>query len=185
MKTGTARFWPAIVSALLAAAVLSVSTPTLASEIDRFVGEYLGEGISQADGELNTRDLKVEIRKKNDGFVVDWVSVIRTGGGEIKRKAYSVYFEPSGKPGIYGSAMRTDMFGHRVPMDPLKGDPYVWARVTGGTLFVYALLITDAGGYEVQTYERTLIPEGMSLRYSRVRDGQVLRTVEGTLRRVD
>jgi hypothetical protein len=33
----------------------------------------------------------------------------------------------------------------------------------------------------MQTYTRTRIPEGLSLEYSRVRDGENLRTVTGTL----
>ena len=37
----------------------------------------------------------------------------------------------------------------------------------------------------MQTYARTRIPEGLALVYSRVRDGEVLRTVESTLSEVD
>lgn len=185
MKSDNANIRPGIAAALLACSLLAVSASATASEIDPFVGEYLGEGISQSDSELNKRDLKVEIRKSSTGFTVNWVSVTRNDGGKTRRKAYTVHFEPSGKPGIYGSAMRTDMFGNRVPLDPLKGEPYVWARLDGDTLFVYALLITESGGYEVQSYERTLTPGGLDLLYSRVRDGQVMRTVEGKLKRVD
>jgi len=46
------------------------------------------------------------------------------------------------------------------------------------------LVITDEGGYEIQVYDRTLIAEGMSLRFSRVRDGKVLKQINGTLERV-
>src|SRR5581483_11801608 len=72
----------------------------------------------------------------------------------------------------------------RVPLDPLRGDPYVWARIQGATLTVSALLITDDGGYEVHVYDRTLIAGGLLLEHSRVRDGAVLQTVTGTLKRV-
>ncbi len=73
------------------------------------------------------------------------------------------------------------MFGNAVPLDPLKGDPYVWARVEGDTLTVFALHVLEDGGYEMQTYARKRIPEGIDLKYSRIRDGETLRTVEGTL----
>jgi len=49
---------------------------------------------------------------------------------------------------------------------------------------VSALLITDDGGYEVHVYDRTLIAGGLLLEHSRVRDGAVLQTVTGTLKRV-
>jgi hypothetical protein len=49
---------------------------------------------------------------------------------------------------------------------------------------MYALLVTDEGGYEMQTYERTLTAGGMDLRYSRIRDGEVLRTITGKLKKV-
>ncbi len=73
------------------------------------------------------------------------------------------------------------MFGNAVPLDPLKGDPYVWARVHEDSLTVYALHVLEDGGYEMQTYARTRIPEGLDLKYSRVRDGEILRTVNGIL----
>ena len=49
---------------------------------------------------------------------------------------------------------------------------------------VYALIITQAGAYEMHAYERTLTPAGtMNLNYIRVHNGEVLRTVTGTLQR--
>jgi hypothetical protein len=170
----------------MALALIAFTEPSRAANAyDKFVGEYLGEGISDQGDDLTKRDLGVEIKPSHDGFIVTWVSVTHRKDGKLKRKSYSVHFKPKGKSGLYGSAMRKDMFGNQVPMDPLEGDPYVWARISGDTLFVYALLITDEGGYEMQTYERTLTDGGMDLTYSRVRDGQVLRTVRGTLKRVN
>jgi hypothetical protein len=167
-------------------ALVAIPAPSKAAyQYEKFVGEYLGEGISNQDDDLTKRDLRVVIKPSRDGFILTWVSVTHKIDGNLKRKSYSVHFKPRGKSGLYGSAMRTDMFGNQVPMDPMQGEPYVWARISGDTLFVYALLITDEGGYEMQVYERTLTPNGMDLTYSRVRDGQVLRTVHGTLKRVD
>lgn len=155
-----------------------------AYEYEKFLGEYFGEGISRTDGVLTKRDLEVNIRRKGNGFVLTWISVTHNGT-KVKRKAYTIHFKPTGTSGLYGSGMRTDMFGNHVPLDPLKGEPYVWARIVGDTLFVYALLITESGGYEIQTYERTLASGGLDLKYSSVRDGVVTRTVEGKLKRVE
>jgi hypothetical protein len=170
----------------IALALIALPAPSRAdNSYQKFVGEYLGEGISDEGGHLDNRDLAVEIKPSADGFILTWVSVTHKENGTLKRKSYSVHFKPKGKSGLYGSAMRKDMFGNQVPMDPLEGDPYVWARISGDTLFVYALLITDEGGYEMQVYERTLTADGMELVYSRVRDGGVMRTVRGTLKRVN
>lgn len=152
---------------------------------EKFVGEYVGEGILHEDQHLTKRDLRVEIKPSRDGFSLTWVSVTHNIEGTLNRKSYTVQFKPKGESGLYGSAMRTDMFGNQVPLDPLKGEPYVWARISGDTLFVYAMLITEEGGYEMQVYERTLTPNGMELIYSRVRDGQMMRTVRGTLKRIN
>ena len=68
------------------------------------------------------------------------------------------------------------------PINPLnEGDPFVWATIKGDTLTVYALLITEAGGYELQTYARTLTADGMRLSFTRLRDGQQLKAITGVL----
>ena len=65
----------------------------------------------------------------------------------------------------------------------MAGEPYLWAHLSNDTLTVQALLITEDGGYEIQTYERRLAPHGLDLTFSRVADGKVLKTISGVLRR--
>ena len=175
----------AVLAWMVLALIVFPAPSSAAYQYEKFVGEYLGEGISNEEDDLTKRDLRVEIKPSGDGFILTWVSVTHKKSGNLKRKSYTVRFKPKGSSGLYGSAMRTDMFGNQVPMDPLKGEPYVWARISGDTLFVYAMLINDEGGYEMQTYERTLTANGMNLTYYRVRDGRILRTVRGTLKRVN
>ncbi|MBI3458387.1 MAG: hypothetical protein HY002_21660 [Candidatus Rokubacteria bacterium] len=175
-----AALFPYLLTPLLGTPVAHAEAPAF----QKFFGEYVGEAISETGGELGKRDIQVKIAPRGNGFVVTWTTVIRKAGGEIRRGDTSVGFQPSDRPNIYRSAMGVDVFGNAVPLDPLRGDPYVWARIDAQTLTVYALLITDAGGYEIQVYERTLKPGGMDLRYSRVRDGRILRTVTGTLKKV-
>ena len=57
------------------------------------------------------------------------------------------------------------MFGHFTPLDPMAGEPYLWAHLSDDTLTVQALLITEDGGYEIQTYERRLAPHGLDLTF--------------------
>ena len=59
----------------------------------------------------------------------------------------SLSFAPSSRANVFG-AVDTE--------DPMSGEPFAWARIDGQTLTVYMLLIRDDGGYEVQSYARTL-----------------------------
>ena len=164
-------------------ALLTLVFTASAADFDQFVGEYVGEAVSDNGDELSKRDMSVSIRKNDKGFLANWVSLIRKSTGKIKRNELSIAFLPSGRNGIFRSAMRNNVFGQAVPLDPLKGDPYVWAKIDGNTLTIHAMHISEEGGYEMQTYRRTLTSTGMDLAYSRVRDGEVLRTVTGALRR--
>ena len=175
-------------TALLAISLCLVAPAVMAAralaDIEPFYGEYQGEAISETGGEVRKRDLQVEISPRGEGFAVKWISVSRRADGTIRRKEQEIEFLPTAREDIYRSAMRKDLFGNRVPMDPIKGDPYVWARTEERTLIVYMLLVLEDGGYELHTYRRSLIPEGLHLEFSRIRDGKVFRTVTGTLRRV-
>ena len=167
------------VSVLLGAAAAEAQD----SGIQRFFGSYAGEAVSESGDELDKRDISAEITPQGKGFKVKWTVVIKRGSDKPRRVEYNIAFSPSKRPDIYSSQMRTDVFGNAVPLDPLAGDPYIWARIDGNKFWMYALFVTETGGYEMQTYERTLVPGGMDLRYSRVRDGEVLRTVIGKLKK--
>ncbi|QQP90976.1 hypothetical protein IGS68_07080 [Skermanella sp. TT6] len=154
-------------------------------KLQEFMGNYVGQSISLADQGLNERDLAVTIKPYgNDGFSLDWTTITRRIDGKTKQQSYSVAFEPTQRAGIFRAAQRRNMFGHFMPLDPMAGEPYLWAHLGNDTLTVQALLITEDGGYEIQTYERTLAPHGLDLKFSRVSDGKVLKTISGVLRRV-
>jgi len=171
------------IRALIGCVLLSLAAAgkAAAPEVQTFVGEYEGEAISANGGDISTRDLRVKISATQNGFIVNWISVTKRPDGKLKRKQYSIEFHPTRRKNIFRSGERKDMFGNLVPLDPMEGDPYVWARIHEKTLTVYAVHVLEDGGYEIQTYARTRIPTGLSLKYSRVRDGKVLSTVEGTL----
>ena len=157
-----------------------------------FFGVYVGQTISIEGEGLTPRDLSVTIkppagkfaRSRDGGFNVSWTTVTKRRDGSKRRKSYSIDFIPSNRSGIYGSAMRRDMFGNPQPIDPLMGEePFVWARLKGSTLTVHALLITDNGGYELQTYNRTLTNAGLRLEFRRFRNGERMKTITGLLKR--
>ena len=62
-------------------------------------------------------------------------------------------------------------------LDPMAGEPYVWARIDGDTLSLYSIYVTENGGYEIQQYDRTLAEGGLDLKFSSVRNGEIQRTV--------
>ncbi|MCU0839347.1 MAG: hypothetical protein MUE49_11600 [Rhodospirillales bacterium] len=150
-----------------------------------FFGRFIGESISSAEDGLTPRDLGVTIKPLADGFNVTWETVTHTEGKAAKRKQYSIDFQRTNRANIFRSGMRTDMFGQRVPLDPLSGDPFVWAHIAGATLTVHALLIGEDGAFEMQTYARTRTLDGLDLVFTRMREREVVRVIKGRLTRVD
>lgn len=162
--------------------VAASSGPVFADgAIEAFYGQYRGQATSNG---APKRQLTLAISPdKKKGFEINWSTTTFTSGKE-KTKTYSISFIPSGRSNIYSSAMRRNIFGKLTPLDPMKGDPFVWSRVEGKTLIVYSLLITDSGGYEMQKYVRTLTDNGLTLRFTRIRDGKPLKLITGEYSRV-
>jgi hypothetical protein len=156
-----------------------------ARPIEAFFGHYSGTAIVEGDGDTTVRDLDVAVEPHDGNFQINWSTVTRIDDGAVKRKSYAIVFEPSARSDIYRSAMRTDLFGHRVPLDPLQGDPYVWCRIDGQTLTVYALNITNDGGYDLQVYNRTLVDKGLKLVFTRMREGRPTKSLSAFLEKVD
>jgi hypothetical protein len=185
--------WPFVTSKvghlglLLLVLIFACPTSGVASPpaaIEPFLGRYEGRTIVGGDDATTSRDLTVVIQPDGDRFRIEWTTVTRQSDGEIKRKTYSIGFEKTQRPKIFRSTMRTDMFGHQVPLDPLKGDPYVWCRIVGRVLTLYSLQITDDGGYDLQIYERTVEGERMSLHFRRLREGEAPKELTASLERV-
>lgn len=180
--------WRPIPLGLVLALILTLG-PTTSSLgnfgiLQKFFGSYTGQSISLADQGLSERDLAVTIKPyQNEGFSLDWTTITKRPDGKTKHQSYSVAFEPTPREGIYRAAQRRNMFGHFTPLDPMAGEPYLWAHLSDDTLTVQALLITEDGGYEIQTYERRLAPHGLDLTFSRIADGKILKTIDGVLRK--
>lgn len=170
---------------LAATAVLAVSgaTHALAAEISDFVGSYTGKAEIQSEGEVHKRDLSVMIEETDQGFRVDWTTVTYRADGRIKSAEYSINFVPSDREDVFSAAMKKNMFGHEVQLDPMKGEPYVWARIMDDTMTVFSLFVDNEGGYEIQEFNRTLAKGGLDLDFLSVRNGAVRRRIETFLER--
>ena len=172
MSTPALRFAAAASAALL---LFAASAP--AADFDRFIGSYSGSAQVENNGVSSQRDMSVTIGATKQGFEVNWKSISHKADGRIKEKEYTINFLPTQRGGIYSSAMGVNVFGNPIPLDPMKGDPYVWSRITGDTLTVFSLLIDDRGGYEMQEYNRSLAAGGLNLEYKRIRNGEKLKSI--------
>ncbi len=164
----------------------AVSAKDLAqSKINDFFGTYVGQSDRAIVKGVAARDASVTIRANGkSGFHLSWKTVIRRTARKPKVKSYAIAFTRNSKRGfLYASAMKKNIFGHMVPLDPLSGDPYVWASLQDKTLTVWALFIIDDGGYEIQIYKRSLIPGGLQLRFERVRNGKTKKLITATLKK--
>ena len=154
------------------------------AQVSRFVGTYEGSAmVLSADGTSRSRDMSVEIEELKNSFRVNWTSTTYRKNGSAKEKSYSIEFVESDRDSVFAAAMRRNVFGHDVQLDPMKGEPYVWARLEGDTLSVYSIFVTETGGYEIQQFDRTLADGGLRLEFKNVRDGEILRTVSTFLKR--
>lgn len=169
---------------LASAFVLLLAATIAQADVSRFVGSYTGAAeVLSADGKTIPRDMSVEISVLEEGFRVHWRTITHRPDGSDKEKSYTIDFRPSDRDGVYAAAMRRNVFGHNVQLDPMKGEPFVWARIEGDTLSVYSLFVTETGGYEIQQFDRTLAEGGLNLDFQVVINGQVQRTVSTFLER--
>ncbi len=163
---------------------MAASLPAHAADISPFVGDYVGSAnVVDDDGTETPRDMSVSIEKSKNGFNVSWTTTTYKADGRIKEQKFSVDFQESNRPDVFSAAMKRNVFGHEVPLDPMQGEPFVWGRIEGDTLTVFSLFIDETGDYELQQYDRTLAEGGLDLSFSRFRNGTKSRSVETFLKK--
>lgn len=165
-------------------ALLMAFATSVRADFSAFVGTYTGSAeVTALDGTKTPRDMSVEISETDKGFRVKWTSISLRGDGSRNEKSYTIEFLPSDRDAVFAAAMRKNVFGHEVQLDPMKGEPYVWSRVDGDTLTVFSLFVDEDGGYSIQQYDRTLVEGGLDLRFQVISDGEIQRAVETFLTR--
>lgn len=145
-----------------------------------FYGTFQGSGFAEDKDSIyfgtTVRDLDVIIAPSGSGFNVTWTTIIRGGGDpskpNVRRKTQTVTFSPTD---------RTNVFRGAPSGDPLGGNRYIWSRIEGNTLTVFIMTISDNGAYNMQSYARTLSGYGMELVFSRIRDGEPVRSARAKL----
>lgn len=162
------------------------SSSAWGATISDFYGKYKGQADAMTSKGKQKRDLNVSIEKaKSGGFTVNWRTTILADSGTSRVNEYSIIFTSTDRENIFASQMKPNLFGGSQPMDPIKGDPFVWARLDGDTLTVFAMLITETGDYEMQIYNRTLTDTGLDLDFARYSRAKLLSRVKAKLIRVN
>jgi hypothetical protein len=167
----------AIVSlALIAESNLGQATDVLS--IADFVGHFRGEAQVQAGDRFfvqQVRDAEVEIRCDGNGFRLSWTTVIHSDESDktmVRRRNAEMRFVAGPTPSQFRSPE---------PLEPFAERPTAWAYIDRNTLVVHVLSILADGNYELQTYERSLSGDVMTLHFSRVFPGRPELVVSGRL----
>ena len=171
--------------ALCAGLGVFCATGARAADLDirAFFGTFEGGAIAKNEDSIyfgvTARDTDVTIEPAGDGFQVSWTSIIHSGGTpgnpDTRRKSSAVGFEKTARPQVW----RATNSG-----DPATGSTAGWARIHNRTLSVYLMVVLDDGTYELPQYDRTLTGLGMELVFTRLRDGDQVRSVKGRLVKV-
>jgi hypothetical protein len=152
--------------------------------LERFFGSFEGITIFQEDA-TQARDLRVIIRPFADGgFTVRWRTIIFDGADEPRGRTQVIYFKPiNASSSVFAATKPNDAAG-LASDSPLDGRPFAWAAIEGDTISVHVLTITEDGDYTIQTYDRTLTEDGMTLRFLKLHDGSVERRIYGIMKRL-
>ena len=140
--------------------------------------------VQTADGGTIPRDMNVVIKATDAShFNVSWTSTTYRADGTTKDKSYSINFSQRGKSDVYEAAMKRDLFGNDIQLDPMKGEPYVWGRIIDDTLTVYSLTVDTEGGYDLQQFDRKLAEGGLELTFQNIHNGTIARSVTTFLKK--
>jgi len=157
------------------------------SAVKPFMGYFKGTADDRLQDELVRRSMDVRITPLEDdeGFRVEWGTMITGQDGVNQRKSSDIEFYTTKRKGIFESGMKTNIFGKKIPLNPLKGEPFVWCKIEGNTLIIYSMVVNDAGAPDIQIYSRKLIRQGLELDYRRQIGGEEVRSVHGYLKRLE
>jgi hypothetical protein len=158
----------------------------LAATLEPFFGTYVGVAKVQdlETGATQQRHMDIVIEPyKQAGFRLHWINVTLVEGRRdlpgVERQVQEVIFEPAADRGLYVEAQESNPFRERSATRPMHGDPVRWASVQDGRLHVNSFVVLDDGRYELQTYERDLTEDGMTIRFERILDGKVVKRITG------
>jgi hypothetical protein len=142
-------------------------------KLDDFVGRWVGSG-QATQGPVNptvtqARDSEVIIEKTSDGFKISWTTMSSdvSDGSKSKVKTSVLTFKKGKQPNVYAELKSGDA---------MAGKKTTWALISGDTLQINQLVISDDGTFDVTVYKRTLKgTEQMHLEFTRFANGSIVR----------
>jgi len=165
-----------------AALAICVSFAAAADEVRKpeyFFGRYVGGAeIQGGEGLTARRQSEVEITPYESGFEITWttLSLDPSEPGGVSVKTATEQFDRTDNAAVFHAENSGAL---------LKGEPVTWARIDGDTLTMTTITVSEKGGYDVASWARTVSGDDMKLVFTRFRDGELVRKVEGDLVRID
>jgi hypothetical protein len=161
----TDRLMAAVRACLIAGMALTAAGAAFAAAPMDLVGSWRGTLEGSTDGTGPDSQVSLDVRASDNGISISWrLPSGRTGAaGLAPGKAPGVYEPENG--GLFG------MFRDEQAADPLEGRPLQWARIEGAALIVYTLTISVSGGYILDRLACTRTEDGVTLQFSRRRNG--------------
>ena len=173
-------FTAAIVVGLVLVIDIQLVGAAEALAIADFAGHFRGEAQVQAGDRFfiqQLRDAEVGVRPEPDGFRLSWNTIIHydeADKAKVRRRSAEMWFVAGPKPNQFRSVD---------PLEAFAEKPAAWAYIDRNTLTVHVLSILSNGNYELQTYDRSLSGNTITLHFSRVFPGQPELVVSGRLQR--
>lgn len=179
----------------LCAVVLSALATVPAAEaetIEDFLGVYVGvatelDSTGARTGERHIDFIVTPARRR--GFSIEVISVRLVDGRRdvpgVRRRVRELTFLPHDDEGIYVARGDFSPFEEQEGPDVLAGDPIIWAYIEGPSMFITSLALRADGRYDLEVFERRIVPGGLEVNYERSLDGRTGRRVIGTLIRVE
>jgi hypothetical protein len=172
---------------------LSGSAPAAAADValKDFHGQWRaadaaveGEGLGI---DIRPEDLNLTITVEDGGFRLRWTALERNRDtGAFARRDTEVRFKPTERPGVFAydeqqGSLFGRLFASPATGNPLEGETLLWARLTGATLIVYSLGLTNRGGFDLHRTAQTLEDGSMSLEHIIDIEDGVRTTIRGRL----
>lgn len=173
--------------ALVVLGIICFATGSHAEDalLERFFGAYEGKTLLH-DNESEARQLSVVIRPyATGGFTIRWRTYIYESDDGPKGRTQVIYFVPSTSNSRVFAATKPEDAAGLASDDPLDGRPFAWARISEQVLTIHVLTISETGDYFLQTYERSLMADGLALAFHRLHDGRIEKRLFGTMRRLE
>lgn len=143
-----------------------VMAAAYAADIPPLAGEWRGTAVESTGGiDTPANELFLKFEPADKGFDLEWK--VPGGAAESAR-----FIQTEGHPGVFSTQKASrGLFGvmswFSGELNPLDGDPLIWARSGADTLVFYKLVIDEQGAFTLDRYETVLEGGALRLHFTR------------------